>query len=364
LNSLLAGFGVLGVCGVAQESVGPLAWMQRHQVPVYVAAMAVGAGIGVFAPGLGRGLEQGITPVLGALLYVTFLQVPAAQLLRSLRDGTFLGAALVVNFVVVPLVVAAMFSFLPADQAVRLGVLLVLLTPCVDYVIVFCGLAGGAAHRLLAATPLLLILQMLLLPAFLVLFMGQDLADVVEIGPFVEAFIVLIVIPLTLAWLTQAWAGRHRSGVVLTDAMGTVMVPLLALALLVVVASQVPQAWREFRGGGAGGAVLRGLPADHGGLGEVGGAAVPPRPVGRAGHRVHRRDPQFARRAAVGPRPARCLRGRRARDRHANPGRGDRDGPLRTSRTPIDACQVIHAVTRNPPVIRSMRPGEVALDAL
>jgi ACR3 family arsenite transporter len=247
LNSLLAGFGVLGVCGVAQESVGPLAWMQRHQVPVYVAAMAVGAGIGVFAPGLGRGLEQGITPVLGALLYVIFLQVPAAQLLRSLRDGTFLGAALVVNFVVVPLVVAAMFSFLPADQAVRLGVLLVLLTPCVDYVIVFCGLAGGAAHRLLAATPLLLILQMLLLPAFLVLFMGQDLADVVEIGPFVEAFIVLIVIPLTLAWLTQAWAGRHRSGVVLTDAMGTVMVPLLALALLVVVASQVPKLGGNFQ---------------------------------------------------------------------------------------------------------------------
>ena len=92
-----------------------------------------------------------------------------------------------------------MFSFLPADQAVRLGVLLVLLTPCVDYVIVFCGLAGGASRRLLAATPLLLILQMLLLPVFLVLFMGSDLADVVEIGPFVEAFIVLIVIPLTLA---------------------------------------------------------------------------------------------------------------------------------------------------------------------
>lgn len=208
---------------------------------MYLAAMAVGAGIGLLAPGLGAGLEQAINPVLGALLYVTFLQVPAAELLRSMRDGRFLGAALVVNFVVVPLVVAAMFSFLPADQAVRLGVLLVLLTPCVDYVIVFCGLAGGASRRLLAATPLLLILQMLLLPVFLVLFMGSDLADVVEIGPFVEAFIVLIVIPLTLAWLTQAWAKRHRSGVVVTAAMGTVMVPLMALTLLVVVASQVPQ---------------------------------------------------------------------------------------------------------------------------
>ncbi len=51
---------------------------------------------------------------------------------------------MVVNLVVVPLVVAAMFTLLPADQAVRLGVLLVLLCPCVDYVIVFSGLASGS----------------------------------------------------------------------------------------------------------------------------------------------------------------------------------------------------------------------------
>lgn len=226
---------------MAQESADLVGWMERHQVAVYLGAMAVGAGIGIVAPTVGTGLEQAINPVLAALLYVTFLQVPAAELLRSLRDGRFISAALVVNFFVVPLVVAAMFTFLPADQAVRLGVLLVLLTPCVDYVIVFCGLAGGASRRLLAATPLLLILQMLLLPVFLVLVMGSDLADVVEIGPFVDAFIVLIVVPLILAWLTQGWAKRHRSGVVVTEAMGTVMVPLMALTLLVVVASQVPK---------------------------------------------------------------------------------------------------------------------------
>jgi hypothetical protein len=59
----------------------------------------------------------------------------------------------VVHFFVVPLVVAAMFAFLPSDQAVRLGVLL---TSCVDYVIVLSGLAGGDSRRLLAATLLLL----------------------------------------------------------------------------------------------------------------------------------------------------------------------------------------------------------------
>ncbi|MEV0623457.1 bile acid:sodium symporter [Nonomuraea sp. NPDC050404] len=215
--------------------------MERHQVPIYVAALAAGGLLGWAAPGAGTALEHAINPVLAALLYVTFLQVPAAELVRSLRAGRFLAAALVVNFAVVPLVVAAMFAFLPADQAIRLGVLLVLLTPCVDYVIVFSGLAGGSSRRLLAATPLLLLAQMLLLPGFLFLFMGSGLADVVRPGPFAEAFLVLIVIPLALAWLTQLWAARRPAGRGAAGAAGTTMVPLMALTLLTVVASQVPK---------------------------------------------------------------------------------------------------------------------------
>lgn len=226
---------------MAQERVGLVEWMEAHQVAVYVGAMAAGALLGWAAPGAGPGLEYAINPVLGALLFVTFLQVPAAELFRSLRDGRFLAAVLVVNFVVVPLVVAAMFTLLPAGQAVRIGVLLVLLCPCIDYVIVFSGLAGGSSRRLLAATPLLLVAQMVLLPGFLYLFMGAELADIVEVGPFVEAFLVLIVIPLALAWTVQAWAARRPAGRRTAEAAGTAMVPLMAATLLAVVTSQVPK---------------------------------------------------------------------------------------------------------------------------
>lgn len=226
---------------MAQERVGLVERMEVHQVAVYVGAMVAGALVGWAAPGLAPGLEHAVNPVLGALLFVTFLQVPAAELFRSLRDGRFLAAVLVVNFVVVPLVVAAMFVLLPADQAVRIGVLLVLLCPCIDYVIVFSGLAGGSSRRLLAATPLLLVAQMVLLPGFLYLFMGAELAEVVEVGPFVEAFLMLIVIPLALAWTVQGWAARRPAGRRAADAAGTTMVPLMAATLLTVVASQVPK---------------------------------------------------------------------------------------------------------------------------
>ncbi len=209
--------------------------MARHQVTWYLTALAVGALVGLLAPAAGPGLGYLVNPVIAALLYVTFLQVPVRELVRSLRAGRFLAAVLVVNFVVVPLVVAALFAALPDDRAVRLGVLLVLLCPCVDYVIVFSGLAGADNHRLLAATPLLLVAQLALLPAYLVLFLGSDLAAVVSVGPFLRAFGTLIVIPLGLAWATQTWARR------VGDAVGVAMVPLLAATLFVVAGSQVPR---------------------------------------------------------------------------------------------------------------------------
>ncbi|WP_260860103.1 bile acid:sodium symporter [Streptomyces cupreus] len=214
--------------------------MEHHQVAIYLAAMAVGGLLGWADPDASPGLEHAINPVLGTLLFVTFLQVPAAELVRSLRDGRFLTAALVVNFVVVPLVVAGMFTFLPADPAVQVGVLLVLLCPCVDYVIVFSGLAGGSSRRLLAATPLLLVAQMLLLPLFLYMFMGSELADIVEASPFLEAFAFLIVIPLALAWALQAWSALWPAGQKFSDAATTTTVPLMAAILLTVVTPRSP----------------------------------------------------------------------------------------------------------------------------
>ncbi|CAO5153868.1 arsenite transporter [Frankia sp. AiPs1] len=222
--------------------------LERWQVPVYLAAMMVGLVLGRIAPGAGAGFEHAVNPLLAALLFVTFRQVPAAELMRSLRAGRFVGAVLVVNFVVVPAVVAAMLPLLPGDRALRLGVLLVLLCPCVDWVVVFGGLAGARRAQLLAVTPLLLVAQMVLLPGYLVVFLGSGLADVVQVGPFLRAFGLLIVLPLALAWAAQAWAaqawaapgrrGRLAGAAVMAD---LAMVPLLAATLIAVVASQVPR---------------------------------------------------------------------------------------------------------------------------
>lgn len=60
-------------------------------------------------------------------------------------------------------------------------------------------------------------------------------------GPFLEAFLLLIVLPLGLAVATEFWAKRHRSGERWMSAMAWLPVPFLALTLLAVVASQIPR---------------------------------------------------------------------------------------------------------------------------
>ena len=149
-----------------------LARLERHQVACYLAAIALGL---LFDVPLLRVL---VTPVLGALLFVTFLSVPLA---RVRLDARFLTALALLNAVVVPVVAAILSLPLRDDAAVYAAVLLVLLAPCVDYVITFTGLAGGARGQLLAATPLLLLGQLLLLPLYLRLFLGPN--DMLSPGP-------------------------------------------------------------------------------------------------------------------------------------------------------------------------------------
>ena len=216
-----------------------LAWMERWQIPLYIAAIALGVLVGLLAPAIAHPLELAINPVLALLLFATFLGVPLVEIGRAFRDIRFLATVLVVNFLVVPVVVFGLSRFVASNDALLIGVLLVLLTPCVDYVIVFTGLAGGAKARLLAAAPLLMLLQIVLLPLYLLLFAGAEAVAAIEIAPFVEAFIILILIPLVAAAIVQAIAHRHRAGRAIESAMALAMVPLMMATLAVVVGSQI-----------------------------------------------------------------------------------------------------------------------------
>lgn len=215
------------------------ALLERHQVWVYLAAILLGLTIGSFATGLAPSFERLLWPGLALLLYATFTQVPFNQLPAAFKDGAFISAALLGNFVVLPVLAFGVLMLAPDEPAIRLGLLLVLLVPCTDWFITFAHQAGGDLRRAITITPVLLLAQMLLLPLYLWLFMGEEFVGIVSGGRMIMVFAAVLVLPLFLAWLTERWALRDSTRPPLIDRLGWLPIPLLALVLFLVAASQV-----------------------------------------------------------------------------------------------------------------------------
>ncbi|EJF45352.1 sodium Bile acid symporter family protein [Actinomyces massiliensis F0489] len=212
--------------------------MERYQVPLYLAALALGTATGLILPDAAGALEPAINPILVALLYATFLGVPLTRLRTAVTDARFVVALLIVNFVLAPLVVAPLSRLVSDSPALLMGLLLVLLAPCVDYVMVFTRLAGGAWERILAASPVLMLTQTLLLPIWLAALAGQGLASISR-RPFALAFIVMIALPLGLSALTQWASARYRPAARVQSGTTALMVPLMMATLMAVTASQI-----------------------------------------------------------------------------------------------------------------------------
>lgn len=235
-------------------------WLERNQIIVYAIALIVGLAVGLLNEQWGQNAETWISPLLAVLLYGMFTLIPFLKLREALANGRFIVALLLTNFVVVPLTVWGLLALFPQPEAITIGVCLVLLTPCIDYVIVFTALGKGNEQAMTAATPVLFVVQMVLLPVYLRLFAGKEAAGLMEVGPFIEAFLLLIVLPLAAAILTQLWAergnqdmdvekagreeeaGRGTRGSIGTrvlDMAAWIPVPFMALVLIAVTASQI-----------------------------------------------------------------------------------------------------------------------------
>ena len=175
-----------------------------------------------------------------------FCQIPFLKLREALSNRRFIGALLLVNFILIPLLVLALTKLFPQPGPVLIGGFLVLLTPCIDYVIVFTQLGKGNEKLILASTPVLFVVQMIMLPFYLWLFIGAEASEIVRIGPFVEAFTYLIIVPLFLALVIQFLARRNAGGVKALDFTAWLPVPLMALVLFMVIGSQIDRVVKEF----------------------------------------------------------------------------------------------------------------------
>ncbi|STX55729.1 Sodium Bile acid symporter family [Legionella beliardensis] len=214
--------------------------LEKHQILIYFVTIITAAAIAFLTP-RSSVLTAAINPALALMLFVTFLQVPLIDLGRSFTKIRFLSALLVANFFIVPVLVGVLLQFIHLEPMIKLGVLFVLMTPCIDYVVTFSHIRQADSKLLLAYTPILLMIQMLLLPFYLYIFLNAESAKLVHIEPFIHAFLWLIIIPLLMAALVQFWAARKVVGKQVMTALCLLPVLAAALVLFIVVAAMVPR---------------------------------------------------------------------------------------------------------------------------
>lgn len=213
--------------------------LEKYQIVVYLAAIGSGLALGTLEPNRFQALEALLWPLLAFLLYFTFTQVPLAHMRQAILDTRFTRAAIIGNFVVVPITVAVLVRLLPDDLPIRLGVLLVLLVPCTDWFITFTHLGGGATRYAIAFSPVSLLLQVLFLPLYLWLFLGEAFVTLAIWRQMLPAFAGIVALPLLAAIITERWVERASGRRSFLERLAWFPVPTLAVVLFVIATTQV-----------------------------------------------------------------------------------------------------------------------------
>ncbi|MDO9591379.1 MAG: hypothetical protein Q7J04_09580, partial [Microcella sp.] len=157
----------------------PIAPQPRSLTPaaivmIVLAGITAGAIVGAFVPAAAAVPDVVLLIVVAIAIGITLLDVPLASFGRAVLDRRFLAAVLLLNLVVSPLLVYVLSRSVFRDPDLQAGLLLMLLAPGVGLVAAFVRRAGGAVETLLSVAPVLLVLQAISMPGFMLLFTASE----------------------------------------------------------------------------------------------------------------------------------------------------------------------------------------------
>jgi ACR3 family arsenite efflux pump ArsB len=189
---------------MTETQATPLRKGDRWEPVLLLTAVGLGLGLARAAPELAGRAEPMISPALVLVLFAIFYRVPIERLRTAFGHRPYLGAALGLNFLLTPLVAYGLgWLFLRDVPALWVGLVLVLVTPCTDWYLVFTALARGDVALNLALLPWNLVLQLVLLPVYLSL-LTQSLLPV-DPGLVLRSVVVYVLVPFASAQLMRVF---------------------------------------------------------------------------------------------------------------------------------------------------------------
>lgn len=212
--------------------------IEKFQTFIVLLAVGLGLLLGQ-VPIVERHAEALVVPFLLLMLYGLFLTIPLKQLKNAFFNMKFLGANTAINFIWSPILAWGLGAIFLADHpALWIGFIMLMVTPCTDWYLMFTGVAKGNVALSTSILPINLILQVLLLPIYLLIFAGT--IESIPIETLIESIVIVLVIPFTLAHLTR-YLLRKRT-IILTEKVipffSTAQIFFLSLAIAAMFASQ------------------------------------------------------------------------------------------------------------------------------
>jgi ACR3 family arsenite efflux pump ArsB len=178
---------------------------------------------------------------LMVLLFVVFSCVDIRDITKSFANFKFSATALMINFVWTPVLAMLLGRlFLSSSADLQVGFLMLMVTPCTDWYLIFTGLARGNVPLGASILPMNLILQILLLPLYLWLFMGDAVAFVPM--QMLMSVILVLVVPLASAnlikWMCAKVGHSDTFASFMQRAGDHLQLVFLCLAVMAMFASQ------------------------------------------------------------------------------------------------------------------------------
>ncbi|KZX16843.1 arsenic resistance protein [Methanobrevibacter curvatus] len=132
------------------------------------------------------------------MLFTIFLNIDLVEFKNSFKKLKFTLSSLSINFIWTPILAYVLgFIFLSHDVGLWVGFIMLLVTPCTDWYLVFTDIAKGDIPLSLSILPLNLVLQIILLPVYLFVFTGTS--TVINLNLFVESLLLVVALPFIIA---------------------------------------------------------------------------------------------------------------------------------------------------------------------
>jgi len=183
---------------------------------------------GTFEPSVPALISLGVPIGLFLMMYPAMTNVRLGEVGAAFRSPRQLGVVVVLNYLVAPFVMFALATILVGDPELRTGLILYGLAPCIAMVIIFTYLAKGNTPMALVFVALNSVIQMLLIPVYARLLIGDVSFDVWVVF---QSVVLYLGLPL-VAGVATRWYVVRRRGEAAMDALKPILNGISILGLL------------------------------------------------------------------------------------------------------------------------------------